>query len=105
MNQIESFDNLDGHLETSQINFRVSGFELVENRNVGVTFVAVLRRAWKSLIAYLPLVQFLKRKSSLFKPRLITDMGHDYSTPGANSQGAIRLQIIFSPPWHTVPRV
>lgn len=24
-------------------------------------------------------------------------MGYDYSTPGANSQGAIRLQIILQP--------
>lgn len=45
MNQVKSFDNLDGHLETSEINFRVSGLELANNRDVGVTFVVVLRRA------------------------------------------------------------
>lgn len=52
----------------------VSGFKLSQERDVGVTPVVVLRRAPKSLIAYLPLVQFPKRKSSLFEPRLITDM-------------------------------
>lgn len=65
MNQIELFDNLDGHVETSEINFRVSGFELVENRDVGMTFVVVLRRAWESLIAYLPLVHTIPEKEEL----------------------------------------
>lgn len=45
MNQVISFEDLNGHLETSEVNIRVFGLELANNRDVGVTFVVVLRRA------------------------------------------------------------
>ena len=83
------FQDLDGPLEMCVIIVRAPVFEINENHDVNVTLVEVLRRAQEPLVAaYSPWGQFPKRKSSLFEPRLATDIACDYSTAAIDSQCA-----------------